>query len=87
MLVMTTLSAVPDEGTPTATFSAEVRALMGRHRVTQAQLADLIGVPGTAHSLRQTQLYMHVDDTQRRRGLLLLPDATQTDVESLTEAA
>ena len=46
-------------------------------------------------SLATTQLYTHVDDTQRRAGLLLLPDVTRPDgpvecgkaVERLPEAA
>lgn len=46
------MSVLPDSASPSATFSAEVRALMGRHQVTQAQLAEVLGVTPSQMSKR-----------------------------------
>ena len=49
---MTSMSVFPNAGTPSAIFSGEVRALMGRHQVTQAQLADVLNVTPSQMSKR-----------------------------------
>lgn len=47
-----TVISLPTPGGFAEHVAAEVRALMGRHKVTQTKLAEVLGIPQSAVSLR-----------------------------------
>lgn len=74
---MTTLKVVPDQQRLTDVVAEEVRAQLARARMTQTQLAEILGLPQSAVSNRlRGKVPFSVDDLEVVAGALGVHPAT-----------